>query len=65
MQDEQNDEENDPSETNRQPEAASIPTEQSEKTALPKSKKEKPKFTGIAAFQALKQKIFDIIDGGK
>jgi|GEM_PF-6821569 len=65
MQDEQNDEENDPSETNCQPEAASIPTEQSEKTTIPKSKKGKPKFTGISAFQALKQKMHDIINGGK
>ena len=65
MQDEHNDQVNDQSDTNRQQEQAQIPTEQSEETDIQRSKKGNTDFNGIAAHKWLKQKIFDIINGGK
>lgn len=58
MQDEQHDQVNDESDTNRQQEQAQISTEQ---TDIQKRKKDSKGFTGIAAHRSLKQKILDII----
>ena len=65
MQDEKNEQANDESDPKRQQEQAGVPTEQSEKAGVKKRKKEGKGFTGIAAHQWLKQKIFDILNGGK
>ena len=65
MQDEKNEKVNDESDPNREKEQAQVPTKQGEKTDVKKSKKEGKGFTGIAAHQWLKQKIFDILNGGK
>jgi len=65
MQDEQNDQVNDESDTNCQPEQVQIPTEQDEQKDIQKRKKVWKGFTGIAAYQLLKQKMTDIINGGK
>lgn len=65
MSDEQNDQENDQPDANRQQEQAQIPTEPSQKNEIKKRKKSKPEFEGTAAHKALKQKILEIINGGK
>jgi hypothetical protein len=62
MQDEQNDPKQDPS---NQEEQENAPKEQSEQTDIQKRKKHKKGFTGTVAHQTLKQKIFDILNGGK
>jgi hypothetical protein len=65
MQDKKNEQVNDEFDPNRQQEQAQVPTEQSEKTDILKSKKDGKGFTGIAAHKLLKQKILDILNGGK
>ncbi|MCX6056751.1 MAG: hypothetical protein NTW69_01170 [Chloroflexi bacterium] len=65
MQDEKNEQVNAESDPKPQQEQAQVPTEHNEKTDVKKRKKEGKGFTGIAAHQWLKQKIFDILNGGK
>ena len=65
MQDEKNEQVKDESDPKPQEEQAQVPTDQSKKTDVKKRKKEGKGFTGIAAHQWLKQKIFDILNGGK
>jgi hypothetical protein len=65
MQDKKNEQANDETDPKRQQEQAQVPPEQNEKTEVKKSKKARKGFTGIAAHQMLKQKIFDILNGGK
>ena len=65
MQDEKNEQVNAESDPKPQQEQAQVPTEHNKKTDVKKRKKEGKGFTGIAAHQWLKQKIFDILNGGK
>lgn len=65
MQDEKNEQVNAESDPKPQQEQAQVPTEHNEKTDVKKSKYKGKGFTGIAAHQWLKQKIFDILNGGK
>ncbi len=65
MQDEQNEQVNDESDTNRQQEQAEILIEQKEQEGKQKSKKKGKGFSGITAYQVLKQKMTDILNGDK
>ncbi len=65
MQDEKNEQVKDESDPKPQQEQAQVPTEHNEKTDVKKRKNKGKGFTGIAAHQWLKQKIFDILNGGK
>lgn len=65
MQDEENEQVNDESDPKRQQEQTQVPMQQIEKNDVQKSKKDRKGFTGIAAHQWLKLKIFDILNGGK